>query len=618
MQVPDDGGGPFEGINPSLLAQLMRSLSSGVNNGQQLAGNYVWQFQRLGIDTGPVSKLQQDYGWAGGQQTMLQRRYNLASNQPSGSWEDGFAMMGASYLQWTSAAQAQAAGAQATKLYQDGKISYSEYIAMYEANQGDPDWSTGAVKALGQNGLDQLEEQLRDTYPEDNAGWQALATAVAEAMSNGVTFPYSDDPDGKGTENLQLLDPLVTLANFPVSVLVTLGNEATGYGPNSDSVTADSVLKALAANPEAAARFMAQFQASHGGASLAKWIADGSDHHGMMPSDEAQLFANLIVAGTVGAKSVDPKLAAANATALVQFYAGHPDTHTYGPIEAAYGKVVLGFWGDVTFAITSTARGAPGKGLGPDGMPLNPDGMLLSPDQWAAFIDEAMRDPNGAAMIMVQAHDQANAWQTKAAQQPGGPNAGDSYAFQAGLVNGFFDSEAQTVYKSLGSDASSWKDKVADHVGDLVDVGFDVFADPGAAAKTVTVALTKVALEEIGKEFIGHLPSGDETPPKPDLSSWQGAYENQVRQDFNQAPTQDLAKSTVLAALVNSAKNYGGGSFVQDGKIIDPATMTPQQLQAYNAWLNSPAVMDYLENGGQGTSYRDGYQAWVTQNAFTH
>lgn len=611
MQVPDDGGGPFEGINPSLLAQLMRSLSSGVNNGQQLAGKYVWQFQRLGIDTGPVSKLQQDYGWAGGQQTMLQRRYNLASNQPSGSWEDGFAMVGASYLQWTSAAQAQAAGAQATKLYQDGKISYSEYIAMYEANQGDPDWSTGAVKALGQIGLDQLEEQLRDTYPQDNAGWQALATAVAEAMSNGVTFPYSDDPEGKGTENLQLLDPLVTLANFPASVLVALGNEVTGYGPNSDSITADNVLKALAANPEAAAQFMAQFQASHGGDSLATWIADGSDRHGMMPPDEAQLFANLIVAGTVGAKSVDPKLAAANATALVQFYADNPGKHTYGPIQAAYGKVVVGFWGDVTFAITSSAPGAPAQGLGPDG-------MHLSPDQWAAFIDEAMRDPSGAAMIMVQAHDQAQAWQTKAAQQPGGPNAGDSYAFQAGLVNGFFDSQAQTVYKSLGSDASSWKDKVADHVGDLVDVGFDVFADPGAAAKTVTVALTKVALEEIGKEFIGHLPSGDETPPKPDYSSWQGSYEYQVRQDFNQAQGQDLTKNPELASLVASAKSYDAGIFVEGDHIIDPAKMTPRQLQAYNAWLNSPAAMDYLENGGQGTSYRDGYQAWVTQNAFEH
>ena len=60
--IPDDGGGgSFDGINPQLLAQLMSSLNSGANTGQQTAGSYVWQFQRLGLDTGALSKLQQNY-----------------------------------------------------------------------------------------------------------------------------------------------------------------------------------------------------------------------------------------------------------------------------------------------------------------------------------------------------------------------------------------------------------------------------------------------------------------------------------------------------------------------------------------------------------------------------
>lgn len=606
MVVADDGGGgAFQGINPQLLAQLMQSLSSGVNTGQQVAGSYVWQFQRLGLDTGALTKLQQDYGWAGSQQPMLQRRYHLASNQPTGSWENGYATAGADALQWTTAAQAQAAGAQATKQYQDGKMSFADYMVLYTANQGDPDWATGAVKALGKDGLYRLEYQIRDQYPPDTTDLAALAVAVAAAMANGVTFPYSSDPEDKGTEDLQLLDPLLPYAKFPPSVLVALGNEVTMGGPNSSSVYAGNVLKALAADPEASAQFMAQFKATHG-ISLAEYVALGSDHKGMMPDDEAQLFANVIKAGTVGAKTVDPKLAAANATDLVKFYADHPKTHTYGPIEAAYGDIVKGFWPDVTYAITSTAPGAAEMGLGPDGMPL-------SAEQWAAFVDEAMRDPGAAASIMELAHSQAKQWQTLAAQQPG-QNAGDAYSFQAGLVNGFFDSQAQTVYKSLGSDGGSWKDKVSEHIGDAVDVAFDLVADPGAAAKTVTVAVSKVAIEEIGKAFVGAIPTDGSKPPAPDYSTWQGAYANQVTEDFNNAPS-DLTKNPALAALVSSAKNYDGGSFIQGGKIIDPGKMTPQQLQAYNAWLSNPAVTNYVENGGQNTSYQDGYGSWVTQNS---
>lgn len=605
--IPDGGGGgSFEGINPELLTQLMRSLSSGANDGQQVAGSYVWQFQRLGLDTSALTRLQQDYNWAISQNPMLARRYNLASNQPSGDWEEGFATAGAGYLQWTSPGQAQAAGAQATKDYQDGKISYEQYMALYSENEGDPDWSTGAVKALGSQGLYELEYRIRDTYPQDTSDLQALAVAVAAAMSNGVTFPYSGDVDDKGTEDLQLLDPLLPYANFPASVLVTLGNEVTYGGPNSSSVYADNVLTALAANPEAAAQFMAKFQSTHG-VSLEQYVALGSDHHAMMPTDEANQFASLITAGTVGAKNVDPKLAAANATSLVQFYASHPGSHTYGPIEGAYGNIVKGYWPDVMFAITSTAPGAAQKGLGPDGMPL-------APDQWAAFIDESMRDPGTAAMLMELAHTQAQQWQTTAAQQSG-QNAGDAYAFQAGLVNGFFDSQAQTVYKSLGSDGGSWKDKVADHIGDAVDMTFDIVADPGAAAKTVAVDVSKVAIEEIGKAFVGAIPTDGSTPPKPDYSSWQSSYEWQIRQDYDNS-SGHAQGNPGLAALVGSAKNYDGGSFVQDGRIIDPSKMTPQQLQAYNAWLDSPAVINYVENGGQGTSYRDGYQTWVTQNSF--
>jgi len=96
--APLDGGN-FQGINPPMLQQLIKSLNSGVTGAQPLANSYVSQFTRVGLDTGPIQKLLADYGWASAQQPMLNRRYSLASHQPSGDFTGGkghnyFAMAG--------------------------------------------------------------------------------------------------------------------------------------------------------------------------------------------------------------------------------------------------------------------------------------------------------------------------------------------------------------------------------------------------------------------------------------------------------------------------------------------------------------------------------------------
>jgi hypothetical protein len=137
------------------------------------------------------------------------------------------------------------------------------------------------------------------------------------------------------------------------------------------------------------------------------------------------------------------------------------------------------------------------------------------------------------------------------------------------------------------------RDNIADHAGQFVELTIDVVADPGAAAKTVAVDVTKDAFDAIITTVTGKLPTDGGPPPKPACSSWQ-------------------------AGLVNSAKNYDGGSFARGGHIIDPSQLTPPQLQAYNAWLDSPRVINYVENGGQFTSYHDGYQIWVTQNSLNN
>jgi hypothetical protein len=599
------GGGAFEGIDPHLLAQLMTSLKNGVSGAQPLASSYLGQFLGLGLDTGRITRLLQDYSWSQGQQPMLQRRYDLASNQPSGQWVNGMATNGASYLEFSTRAQAQAAGTKAAQQLMNGTITYAQFYAKLQEYQNDPDWATGAIKTLGPDYVRQLEQDsATEEDPTGQQNMQALAIAIAAAMANGVTFPYSADPEDKGSEDPGVLAPLLQYASFPAQVLATFGHEAMAPG---NYMYGQEIWQALAANPTASALFIQQ-NAPY----IAEWIHAG-DHGGGLPDDQAGQFLAVLKAGTATIKATDPKLGGQAVTALVTAYDGDPGAHAPAPFEALYGQVIKDYWPDVMFSLTAKASSS---STDPHGYLTSPDGMRLSPDQWAPFIDEAMRDPQTGAMLLGLAHAQGTQWSNLASQQPGGPDAGDSYSFDAGVVDGYFDYQAKAVYSALvqeGQNAGAWKDKVSDYLGDAVDTAFDVVADPGAAAKTVTVAVTKDVITAALQFGLGAIPTDGSPPPTPQYSTWQGSYAGAARGGFNNATAKTLAGNPELQALVNSA---AGQPFVVDKKIPDPTTMKPQQLAAYNAWLSSPAVAAYIINTGGYAAWQLGYDTSVTQESF--
>jgi hypothetical protein len=601
--VPD-GGGAFEGIDPHQLDQLMTSLKKGVSTAQPMAGNYMSRFSELGLDTSRISRLQQDYGWAQGQQPMLQRRYDLASHQPSGEWVNGMATSGAGYLEFGTQAQAQAAGAKAAQDYLNGKISAAQYFAMLEANSGDPDWQTGAGKALGTDGVARLEQEAYDTYPPNTDGLKALAVAVAAALANGVTFPYSSDPEDKGTEDPSVLAPLLQYASFPPQALATLGKEAMAPG---NYMYAPQIWKALAASPQGSALFIQQ-----NAPQIVAWIHAG-DHGGGLPDDQSAAFLAVLKAGTIGVKGSDPQLGGQALTALIKAYDANPGAHAPGSFQALYGDMVKAYWPDLMFSLTSKAAG---KETDPHGYLASPDGMKLSPDDWAPFVDEAMRDPKTGAMLLDYGHTQGKYWQDLASQQTGGPDAGDSYGFDAGVVNGFFDYQSRKVYSDLvkeGKDAGAWKDKVSEYIGTGVDLTFDIVADPGAAAGTVAKTVSKEVITEALKLGVNAIPTDGSKPPAPQYSTWQGSYASTALNDFNNSTPANLAGNPDRQAMVNSAQ---GQPFVVDGKILDPAQMNAQQLAAYDAWLSSPPVAKYIIHTGGYAAYQLGYQASITQESF--
>jgi hypothetical protein len=142
------GDANFQGINPQLLRQLITSLSGGVSRAEPLAGSYLGQFSRLGLDTGAVQRLRSDYGWAAGQQPMLSRRLALASHQPPGSFTDGMTSQGAGPLTFATTAAAKSAGAAAaqqlaTLLAAGDDDAARQLLATMAQSGDDPDY-TGA------------------------------------------------------------------------------------------------------------------------------------------------------------------------------------------------------------------------------------------------------------------------------------------------------------------------------------------------------------------------------------------------------------------------------------------------------------------------------------------
>ena len=605
VAAADGGGGEFQGINPAQLATLMGSLKSGVGNAQPVAGSYVGQFNRLGLGTGAVNRLLQDLSWAQNQQPMLQRRHGLASHQPSAQWVNGMATNGAGDLQYTTAGQAQTAGGNAAKDFKDGKITSAEFLAQLEEHEDDPDWQTGAMKALGEDGLWELSREMPPTSDgkPDQAAMTALAMAVATAMGNGVKFPLDDGGDGEDHEDLDLLAPLLQYADFPPDVLAHLGYEAMAPGYAHD---APMVWKALAKDPKASAMFIKQ-----NAPEIMEWIHAG-DHGGGLLDDQVTDFAAVLKAGTVGVKGTDPKLGGQAVTALLKANNADKDKHVPGEIEAVYGNIVQAYWPDVMFALTSKASGSDPKGL-----LTSPDGMKLSSGEWAPFIDEAMRDPKTSASLLNLAHAQARTWQDMAAPLTD-PNAGDSYDYNAGVVSGFFDYQAKTVYSQLkeeGKDAGAWKEKASEYVGEGVGLAVDIVADPGEGiAKPIAKKVAEVAITDAAKLGIGAIPDGGDPPPAPHYDQWQSSWEHDAREVYNSANPQNESNS-LRKALVDSAA--GEPFLIKDEKgnsqIMDPANMNSQQLNAYNTWLNKPEVAQYLLNEGGEAARQDGYNTTVTQ-----
>jgi hypothetical protein len=563
--VADNGA--FAGINAAVFGQLVHSMQTGMSDAQPLASYYQGRFGQLGLDTGAVGRLQQDYGWAQGQQPMLQYRYQLASalNQPQGNFTSGMTTAGAGDLKFPSARAAQQAGTKAARQYQDGQLTLTQFLSLLG---DDPDFDTGAFTVLGSDGLYQLEDDIH-SQPDPAPGLKVLATAVSAAMAGGYAFPDDDGQPAFG-----LLAGLVPYAGFPAAVLVSLAEEADTTLNNSAPARVQAVYTALARNPEAAAQFIAQFARDHAGESFAQYISST----GVYASSYGQQFADIVTAGTVGVQGTDPRLAAQNATSMIEFYSAGSGATGNSALQLAFARIVSAYWPDVQGALTDPRY--PGSA---DGLDLPP---ATAAQDWQAFIMLAMQNPKASADLLQFSTQEA---ETLAAQ-----NAGDPYAhYASGLIEGVFSKAALTVYQQqlqASSDAAAaWETTFQAQLGTVVNTGIGIALAPETAGSSLISAAILDAAGQFTSGIAAAIPNihGDTQITPPVIVTWQETIQREAGTAWQS--NHDLGNPA------GYARQFGCPPFLDAGGSL-VSNATPAQQRAYNAWLRDPVVWAALDS----------------------
>jgi hypothetical protein len=165
---------------------------------------------------------------------------------------------------------------------------------------------------------------------------------------------------------------------------------------------------------------------------------------------------------------------------------------------------------------------------------------------------------------------------------------------------------------------------VTSNIGTAVGDTISIVTYPGKWAGTIATSAANFVATNLLTNFVSGLPSGG-SPTPPSLSTWQSTHETDAVDAFDSASAnpQLQTRDPLDRALVESASNYGHGSFVIAGKngkpatIMNPKNMSRQQLQAYNAWLNDPAVVAKTMNVGPDVVWGQGYWDYTGQENMT-
>jgi hypothetical protein len=649
--APLDGGN-FQGINPSMLQQLIKSLNSGVTGAQPLANSYVGQFTRVGLDTGAVQKLLADYAWASAQQPMLNRRYSLATHQPPGSWPGGWTTMGAGPLAYASTGAAKKAGtadAQQMQAYLDEHdwSGIQKELGNLTQNKGDADYMAAFFSQLGPTGLYALS-----LYAQGGGVSNADEQEVQEAVGNGLAaasyeMPLTDDflqgigpgePEAAtmgpypGGWNTAALAPFLTEGEFSTQWLQTLSptvlhQEGVEMGQQLPPGY-DAIFQAIAGNPGYAAQFFQQNSTE-----LSNYMTNPVLYN-HLANDEG--FGKFLEAATIPPKgATDTKPFTDNAKAFIQLF-GDSGADTTNTVRLAMAQVTASYFPDLLATVTSPAPGATG--------PLG-----LNPSEWGTFVQDAMKNNESAAFLLMgyvnwkeQAVSSGNvkgAWQTFALGQLNNFFAAN---YKAANPSGGSTSTLKTILLDMASTggaalltstAFAFAPEVAGPLllGEAADASLDA-ADASATSAVAAEATeaeaaqvadaeadagddntfkqrltdaTTAAFGEGGTDIFNQLgasltvdggaPAASAAALAQEVTGAQYNWVSAVTEAWNNGQitpdhTNVVAGKTYAGDPIPYEQKYGGSFMNSNGTLVSNFQDNPKALAAYNAWLQDPTV----------------------------
>ena len=631
--APVDGGN-FQGIDPSMLQQLIKSLSSGVTGAQPVASSYIGQFNRVGLDTGPIQKLLADYAWASQQQPMLNRRYSLASHQPSGDFTDGWTEEGAGTLFYTTTAAAKGAGTADAKQMQayldahDWTGIQKELDAMSQ-NGDDADYMAAFFSQLGPKGLYALSEYAQGGPSSDAANEQEVQQIVGSGLAAAsfempltMSFLQGMEPENPepGYSTAQLpggwdtgaLAPFLTEGSFSSQWLQTIA-PAVLYQKDVEEGAAmpggyDAIFTAIASNPD----FAAQFYQQNSG-QLDEYMTDPVLYHDLA-SDPG--FGKFLEAATIPPQGdTNTKAFTANATHFVQLFGGG-SVDTSSDVRQAMAAVAMNYFGDIQGTVTAAAPGA-GSSMG------------LNASEWGSFVQNAMQDKTAAAFLMTS-YANWRSQQTDDSLVSNGQGDGPSTPEHAGYWNdqslGMLDYFFASNYQAAGHQAGEGN-AVLETLTDAFNAGAatlltSVVFGPEAGAAVITMdmvedagkdAFSSAAESTLGK-ITGPLTDGGDGGPTNasdaadqvfgDITTIQGHWSSEVNTAWSQSVQNSSTTKDFPPVWYNGVqytadptqyqKQYGGTFLNSDGTVMDQSQMSPKALAAYNAWLQDPAISNVI------------------------
>jgi hypothetical protein len=632
--APLDGGN-FQGINPSMLQQLIKSLNSGVTGARPLANSYVSQFTRVGLDTGAVQKLLADYAWASAQQPMLNRRYSLASHQPSGDFTNGWTEEGAGALFYPTTGAAKGAGradAKQMQAYLDAHdwSGIQKELDSLSQNGGDADYMAAFFSQLGPKGLYALSLYAQGGPSSDAANEQEVQQVVGSGLATAsyempLTMNFlqgiepANPPAGYATAVLAggwdtaALAPFLTEGEFSDQWLKTISPSVL-YQKSVEMGAPlpggyDAIFTAIASNPN----FAAQFYQQNSG-QLNDYMTDPELYH-ILASDQG--FGKFLEAATIPPQGgTNTKPFTDNAAQFVQLFGGG-NQDTSSPVRQAMAAVAMQYFGDIQGTVTAPAPGA-GSAMG------------LTASEWGSFVQNAMQDKTAAAFLMTS-YANWRGQQTDDSLPSNGQGDGPSTPLYAGYWNdqsiGMLDYFFASNYQAAGHQAGEGND-VLKTLLDAVNAGgatllTSVAFGPEAGAAIITTDMlvdagkdafssaTETTLGKVTEPLAG---SGDGGPANAsdaadkvfsDLTMIQRRWSNEVTTRWNasqqnagtsgQVSTQDFPpvwyNGVQYTADPHQYEQQYGGTFLNaNGTVMDQSRMSPKALAAYNAWLQDPAI----------------------------